>query len=101
MVLLVLPLWAGMVALLNQRELKKGKGPLGFMNPLLYQMHQEDTSLFNDITIGNNYCTEYNCCQQRDDQGSDYGYLATDGWDPVTGLGTPNLGKMMHYIDNL
>ena len=95
------PLWAGMVALLNQRELEKGKGPLGFMNPLLYKMHQEDPSLFNDVTVGNNFCTEYNCCPQRADQGSDYGYLSTKGWDPVTGLGTPNLGKMMHYIDNL
>ena len=70
------PLWAGMVALLNQRELGKGKGPLGFMNPLLYKMHQEDPSLFNDVTIGNNFCTEYNCCPGSQDKGSDFGFLS-------------------------
>ena len=29
--------------------------PMGFLNPLLYQMAQDDPSTFNDITSGNNF----------------------------------------------
>lgn len=93
------PVFAGMVAILNHYESKKGKPNLGFLNPLLYQMYKESASIFNDITIGNNYCTEYNCCQSRSDGGSDFGYLSTKGWDPVTGLGSPNIKEMLNYLD--
>ena len=93
------PVFAGMVAILNHYESKKGKPNLGFLNPLLYQMYQENASIFNDITIGNNYCTEYNCCPNRSDGGSDFGYLSTKGWDPVTGLGSPNIKEMLNYLD--
>ena len=30
----------------------------------------------------------------RKDKGSDFGYKATKGYDPVYGLGTPNVGLM-------
>ena len=60
----VAPLWAGLIALVNQL---KGS-PAGFVNPTLYQ----STSAFHDITSGNN--------------GS---YSATAGWDACTGLGSP------------
>ena len=93
------PIAAGVIALLNSNEASKGKKPLGFLNPLLYQMYHDDKSIFNDISYGNNYCTEYNCCPLRKDGGSDFGYLSTTGWDPVTGLGTMNVGKMMEYLN--
>ena len=61
----VAPLWAGLIAVLNQRR----GAPLGFVNPLLYQA----ASAFRDIVNGNN------------------GYYdAAVGWDPCTGLGSPN-----------
>jgi kumamolisin len=71
----VAPLWAGLVALLNQ---KRGQ-PIGFLNALLYQNYQNLTQAhaFHDITSGNN--------------GS---YKAGSGWDACTGLGTPD-GKML------
>ena len=93
------PLFAGVVAKLNDLERKKGKETLGFLNPLLYKMSLEDSSIFNDVVEGNNYCTEYNCCPTRKDKGSDFGYIATKGWDPVTGLGTPNVDKMIEFLD--
>jgi kumamolisin len=62
----VAPLWAALVALLNQQL---GK-PLGFANPALYQAGE---SVFRDIVTGNND-----------------GYSAGKGWDPCTGLGSPN-----------
>ena len=93
------PIAAGAVALLNSIERAKGNKPLGFLNQLLYQMHSDKPSIFNDITFGNNYCTEYNCCPTRKDNGSDFGYLSSKGWDPVTGLGTMNIGKMIEYLN--
>jgi kumamolisin len=63
----VAPLWAGLVALLNQQLNTR----LGFINTALYNL-SEPSSGFNDITEGNN--------------GS---YSAGPGWDPCTGLGSP------------
>ena len=94
------PVAAGVIAILNSNEKAKGKKSLGFLNPLLYQMYHDDKTIFNDITEGNNYCTEYNCCPVRNDSGSNFGFVASDGWDPVTGLGTLNVGKMIEYLNN-
>lgn len=68
----VAPLWAGLIALLAQSFGAK----LGWINPQLYTL-SSDTGAFNDITEGNN-----------DD------YQAAPGWDPCTGLGTPNGQKL-------
>jgi kumamolisin len=62
----VAPLWAGLIALLNQQL---GK-PVGFLNPLLYAAGER--SGFHDITSGNNGA-----------------YSAGPGWDPCTGWGSP------------
>ena len=62
----VAPLWAGLVALLNQQLGRR----LGFVNPLLYQ---KGASAFHDIVKGNNGH-----------------YDAGKGWDACTGLGSPN-----------
>ncbi|MEH0110949.1 S53 family peptidase [Tersicoccus sp. MR15.9] len=63
----VAPLWAALVARLQQR----GGAPLGLLQPRLYQASVAAT--FHDITSGNN--------------GS---FSAGPGWDPCTGLGTPD-----------
>eukprot|EP01147_Barroeca_monosierra_P006812 gene6813-386_t len=64
------PTVAGIVALLNDIRLKNNKPPLGWLNPLFYA-HPE---VFNDMTKGTN-------------KGSGiYGFTATTGWDPVTGV---------------
>ena len=89
---------AGIVGLLNSFQRGRGKSRLGYLNPLLYTMAQNQSSTFNDIISGNNSCTEYNCCPQRPDGGSDYGYLATKGWDPVSGWGTPNVGEIFNWL---
>ncbi|GJE84527.1 tripeptidyl peptidase A [Phanerochaete sordida] len=76
------PTFAGFVALLNDARLRAGKPPLGFLNPLIYSLK----SGFNDITTGNNP----GCGTQ--------GFNATKGWDPVTGLGTPNFGVLEKLV---
>lgn len=79
------PIFAGIVTLLNEARIAAGKGPLGFLNPTLYA----NPDAFNDITIGSNP----GC-------GTD-GFNATPGWDPVTGLGTPNFPKLKEVFLSL
>jgi kumamolisin len=67
----VAPLWAGLIALLNQ---KLGT-PVGMFQPKLYSLGE---TVFDDITTGNN-----------DDSGLGF-YSAQAGWDACTGLGSPN-----------
>jgi len=89
------PTVAGIAAYLNDLSYSKKGKPLGFLNPLLYQMHAEVPEAFTDVTVGDNKCTEDGCfptCQ---------GYMATKGWDPVTGLGTPVADKMLAYVQKL
>ncbi|KIY73845.1 tripeptidyl peptidase A [Cylindrobasidium torrendii FP15055 ss-10] len=74
------PAVGGILALVNDVRLAKGLPTLGFLNPLLYK--QNVGSLFNDITEGNNPAC-----------GTD-GFNATEGWDPVTGFGTPNFALL-------
>ncbi|KAI0039128.1 subtilisin-like protein [Auriscalpium vulgare] len=77
------PSFAGLVSLLNDVRLSHGRPPLGFLNPLLYT---RGVSGFNDITRGN----APGCGTP--------GFNATVGWDPVTGLGTPDFGKLKHIV---
>ncbi|EJF57619.1 family S53 protease-like protein [Dichomitus squalens LYAD-421 SS1] len=74
------PFVASTVALLNDRLVAAGKAPMGFLNPFLYST---GASAFTDITTGNNP----GC-------GTD-GFPANEGWDPVTGLGTPDFNKLL------
>jgi tripeptidyl-peptidase-1 len=55
-------------------------------------MAQEHPAAFTDITVGDNICTENGCSP------SCTGFLATRGWDPVTGLGTPVYPEIMKYV---
>ena len=73
------PVMASILTLINQERLKAGKSVVGFINPTAYA-HPE---VFNDITTGSN-----GGC------GTD-GWEAVAGWDPATGLGTPNYDRML------
>ena len=70
------PVFASLVTQINSLRLNAGKGPVGFLNPTLYQ-HPE---IFNDIVTGDNP----GCGTS--------GFECVPGWDPITGLGTPNYG---------
>jgi len=88
------PTVAGVFALFNNYVIGKTGKPLGFVNPLLYQMWADKPSAYIDITVGDNACTEGGCnCAPG--QG---GFNAAAGWDPVTGLGSPNFSVMQSYI---
>lgn len=83
------PTFAAVIALLNDARLQRGLPPLGFLNPLLYG---QDGSGLNDIVHGGS-----TGCQ---DQGimPPPGWQATRGWDPVTGLGTPDFGRLKRLV---
>jgi len=83
------PIWAGMLTLINGFRLAAGKSSIGFFNPILYKAYATDPTIYQDITSGNNGDM---CCP---------GFNAAPGWDPVTGLGTPNFGKLWAYISKL
>lgn len=40
------------------------------------------------------------CWDLGSDIGSDIGYIAVKGYDPVTGLGTLNVTKMIQWLDD-
>jgi subtilase family serine protease len=78
------PQWAGLTAVANQMN---GGHPLGSLNPLLYQIAGNPVSYANDffdVTTGANQVDP-----------TVPGYPATTGWDPVTGLGTPNAANLL------
>ncbi|EKM48003.1 uncharacterized protein PHACADRAFT_51421, partial [Phanerochaete carnosa HHB-10118-sp] len=68
------PVFAGAISLINDALIAANKSALGFLNPFLYAT----PDAFNDITTGSNPGCNTN------------GFPALEGWDPVTGLGTPN-----------
>lgn len=75
------PTAAGIVGLLNDLRLQRGKSSLGFLNPLLYS---KAADALTDITSGAS-------------EGCGFlskGWPATKGWDAVTGLGTPDYAKL-------
>ncbi|KAI0876507.1 peptidase S8/S53 domain-containing protein [Hypoxylon argillaceum] len=79
------PLWGAVITLINEARLESGKAPVGFIHPVLYA-HPE---VFNDITSGDN-----RGCRTT-------GFPAMEGWDPVTGLGTPNYPKLLELFMSL
>ncbi|KAF8268721.1 subtilisin-like protein [Lactarius quietus] len=77
---------AGLISLLNDYRLSIDKPPLGFLNPWLYGYARRG---FNDITSGSNP----GCGTE--------GFSAVPGWDPATGLGTPNFEKLLLILSVL
>ncbi|KAL3426195.1 Pro-kumamolisin [Phlyctema vagabunda] len=79
------PVWGAILNLVNEERIAAGKSTVGFIHPVLYQ-HPE---IFTDITIGSNP----GC-------GSP-GFPAAKGWDPVTGLGSPNFPVLLEVLMGL
>jgi kumamolisin len=69
------PVWAGFCALMNEARTKANKPTLSFLNPLIYPLKDD---CFRDITDGTNG-----------------GFNAGTGYDMVTGLGVPNVKKLI------
>jgi subtilase family serine protease len=80
------PQWAGLIAIADQIN----GGGLGLVNPYVYSVASNPAKYaadFFDVTTGNNTADP-----------NVTGYPATPGWDPVTGLGTPNAANLLPDI---
>ncbi|KAF7318269.1 Subtilisin-like protein [Mycena chlorophos] len=75
------PVVASMLAMINDARLAAGKSTIGFINPAIYTPAFEGA--FHDIVAGSNPG-----CGTR-------GFAAAEGYDPVTGLGTPQFDKLL------
>jgi tripeptidyl-peptidase-1 len=85
------PTWGGIISLLNEEclSVSGGKKTLGFVNPLLYQ----NPDAFTDIIKGSNDI-DYN----GHPAAPFGGWKCTEGWDAVTGLGTPIFPKLQAVV---
>lgn len=78
------PIWAGLTALMNQSLVNDGSRPLGNLNPLLYKVAKTaPLPGFHDISLGGNAITP----------------SSTNGYDMVTGLGSPNIANLVRDIE--
>jgi subtilase family serine protease len=80
------PQWAGLAAVGDQL----GHHRMGNINPALYSIAQgkkQYPAALHDITVGNNDVAEIGG-----------GFDTRTGWDPVTGLGTPNAANLLPLL---
>ena len=114
------PIWGGIITILNGMRKGQNKTTLGMVAPALYLMYGgggsggegegegegEDGNDrrhgygFTDISDGDNKCTRREedqsatCCQ--------WGFESkTNGWDPVTGMGSPKFNELVQYFKGL
>jgi len=92
---------AGLVSLLNDIRLHNGKAPLGLLNPLLYQWRQAYSDAFFDVIEGRNNDGDVQRPGSPFPTFCDYGFPATKGWDPVTGLGSLGMGRLVQVAAQL
>ncbi|WAQ81732.1 hypothetical protein PtA15_2A43 [Puccinia triticina] len=77
------PTFASIIALLNDYSMSLGGPSLGYLNPWLYGTGYRG---LNDVLSGSS-----SGCNTT-------GFSAIRGWDPVTGLGTPNFRKLQRLV---
>ncbi len=86
------PIFAGMLAIINQKENSTGQG---LVNSTLYTLAADSTtyaSAFHDITSGGNECTAGSsyCSSAGESK-----YYATTGYDEASGLGSVDFYNLM------
>jgi subtilase family serine protease len=78
------PLWASLIAMMNQQAASQGRATIGFINPLIYPIGVGSAfgSNFHDATSGNNGA-----------------YNAVKGFDLVTGWGSPQGVALINTLE--
>lgn len=72
------PIWAGITTIMNSYLESHGGSTLGNINPLLYRAARIDPKAFHDVTLGGSAVDS-----------------AGVGYDEATGLGTPDVEKLV------
>jgi len=100
-------------SLINDNLLNAGKSQIGPINQFLYQTFASDATAFADIAHGGNLCRFAEFDAEEIESGSTSssespesstvftgcGFVAGAGWDPVTGLGTPQFQAILNAIN--
>ena len=91
------PTFSAIITSLNSVRLSQNKAPLGFLNPWIYSTAKAGLT---DITHGGSTGCDgvdiYSGLAAPYIPGA--GWNATEGWDPVTGLGTPKFMTLMNLM---
>ena len=106
------PMWAGIITILNGVRKSQKKTTLGMVAPALYSMYDGGDGKggkgtggrgygFTDISGSDNKCTRRReedqpatCCQWGFDS-------KKNGWDPVTGIGSPKFDELVQFFEGL
>jgi kumamolisin len=80
------PIWAGFLARANAARLAAGQSRLGAANAALYGVGRGAAAPFRDIVRGDNGYAGVS------------GFSAAKGWDPVTGLGAPDVARLVSSL---
>ena len=86
------PMWAGYIALVNQALVAQAKPTVGFLNPLIYTQNITPATYatgFHDITSGTGLGSK-----------GTIKYTATNGFDLITGWGSPSAGLITTLTTN-
>ena len=83
------PAFAALISLLNEARLRAKMPAMGFLNPFVYK----NANAFHDVVKGNNFVGTGPVFPAP--APFSFGFNCTKGWDPVTGVGTPNFGKLL------
>ena len=84
------PLWAAFTALVNQQGISQaGRGPVGFLNPMIYSIAKGSSysDTFHDIISGNNTNLVVSNA-----------FFATPGYDLCTGWGAPTGSALINLL---
>lgn len=113
------PLFAGMLALVDQQRFANGKSAIGFANPALYTLGS-GSSAITDVQAPSSPTAVLRNLQGSGDsmilttrainstpdgqggviEGADTSLRTTAGWDDVTGLGTPNGASFINALSS-
>jgi tripeptidyl-peptidase-1 len=93
------PVFASIVGMLNNKRIAGGKPTLGFLNPWIYSQGYKG---LNDIVKGGSTgCTGRSIYSGLKTPFVPYAsWNATDGWDPVTGYGTPDFELLLKISES-
>ncbi|PTB68534.1 subtilisin-like protein [Trichoderma citrinoviride] len=87
------PVFAALIALLNDHRSKNGMPSMGFLNPWIYSI---GSHAFTDITESRSTgCTGKSIERLESPKIPNAGWDAVPGWDPVTGWGTPLFDRLL------
>jgi hypothetical protein len=74
--------------------MSSGRPPLGFLNPFIYQVGYQ--GLTDIVNGGSSGCTGVDLFSRLQTPFVPFAsWNATEGWDPVTGFGTPDFRQLL------